>query len=189
MIVRQGVVARRGGQQPARIPCTVLVTLGGADRTGLGLRLGRALAEAGLKTTVIQTDRACPKCDNPMLTVLSQCDEDAFITHLLTTGVVVCGGGQTLVESLVLGCPVVPIEMGECHRHMIAFAVANGMMEERIHFTMAAVISKATAAVRGAMPEDRASKQSRGATLFVDGMGAARTADAILRAYAEHSLK
>ncbi len=179
VIVRRAVLARRTGSRPARVPGTVLVTLGGADRTGFGVRAGRWLADAGYRVGVIQSNNALQTVAERGMELISHCDEATFINKLLAAELVVCGGGQTLIESLVLGCNVVPVEMGECHRPMIHFLLEAGFLDERIHFTMAAAQNKLLRAAASATAAAASTRGPGSPAVLIDGEGTRRIVSAI----------
>lgn len=179
VIVRRAVVARRSALPSERIPRSALVTLGGADRTGFGLRVGRWLTEAGYQVSVIQSNETAQPAGERGVEVITHCDETTFISKLLTAELVVCGGGQTLIEALVLGCPVVPIEMGECHRPMIQFLLDAGLLAERIHFTMAAALAKILRAAASATAATASTHGDRSSGALIDGEGTRRIVTAI----------
>jgi spore coat polysaccharide biosynthesis predicted glycosyltransferase SpsG len=151
----------------------VLVATGGADAPGVGGRIARALA-ALLPAAEIRV--AVGPWGRPAAgrVVEVRCT-DGLVDELADADLVVSAGGVTLVEALALGRPTVALALAGNQRRAVAGAVEAGAA------IGATVTAAASAAADLARDHDRRRALFDAARRTVDGLGAARVADEIVR--------
>ncbi|HEX3693119.1 MAG TPA: hypothetical protein VHU13_07225 [Solirubrobacteraceae bacterium] len=180
---REGALVQstdRGAASQRNLPSEgVLVAMGGSDPAGLTVPLSEALARAGIQTNVAlgpgyggtrpRESPALERSDQP----------DAFPSALARAALLVCGYGHTLLEAAHLGVPAISVVFrGEHLPHARAFCCAGtacmlDMSEGARPAELVALVGELLGNERG-----RAEMTGRGREL-VDGLGAARTAEAL----------
>ena len=150
-------------------PETVLVTTGGGDPGGLGERIAVRLGErfAAIRIELVRG----PGFDGeppPGVTAIER--PRSLLEPLRRAGVVVCAGGQTMLEAAAAGTPAVVVEAAPNQRRQIAALAVSGAVlpvsEDEVPSTVERLLGS---------PELRADL-SRRAHEAVDGRGARRIA-------------
>ena len=185
------VPARRAAPRPAR----VLVTLGGADPQSSTMAVveavQRALPEAALDVVIGPLFGPVPDLDRraashpPQLQLHRELDDLAAL--MSTADLAVSGGGQTLYELAATGVPTVALCLADNQEPNIAALAGVSLLSAgRLPESAADGFRTVEEACRqlAADPELRERMSEAGRSL-VDGRGAARVADVIVRA-AEH---
>jgi UDP-2,4-diacetamido-2,4,6-trideoxy-beta-L-altropyranose hydrolase len=168
----------------------VLITVGGGDPTGLTLPLtrcvARALPDATLDVVIgpwfghaDALREAVASMDAHVVLHEAPADMRAL---MLTADVAVSGGGQTTYELAATGTPTVGIRLADNQRlNLDALADAGALVpagdveDPELESTLAAALTSI------AKDPDRRAEMSRRARALVDGHGAARVAQEILR--------
>jgi spore coat polysaccharide biosynthesis predicted glycosyltransferase SpsG len=156
-------------------PCAgrVLVTMGGADASGIGTRIAAMLvaAEPWMHVRLVLGPWGARTVPRHIVAVEAP---DGLEQELAAADVVVTAGGVTLLESLALGRPTVVIETAP-NQH------ANVVAAENMSAAVVAAAADAADAVR-ALAHDEVRRQSlhESARALVDFEGAARVADVIV---------
>jgi spore coat polysaccharide biosynthesis predicted glycosyltransferase SpsG len=154
-------------RDPAR---RVLVTTGGGDIDGLAGRLVAGLAEHCPPETEIELIWGPGFSGEPPPGVTLLERPRSLRDALLGADVVVCTGGQTMLEAAATGAPIVAVEAVPNQRFQIsALRDAKGIFEANEH------VAPVVAATMIDMEEVR-QKCSRKARKAVDGRGALRIA-------------
>lgn len=158
-------------------PRCVLVTLGGASGAGdLALHIAESIAihAPGIEVRVAGSPSTPP---SPRVAVLPHAA--GIAAELASADIVVTAGGVTLLEALTLGRPVVAVETAPNQRDNLDGVAAAG----------AALLASPTnaAEVVCELLGDRARREALGGAGagLIDGSGANRVADAIVRLHSD----
>jgi len=155
----------------------VLVTTGGGATGALGASLAGVLVTRDIAANVRvvvdadATDRLVP----PATAIPPQ---DSLIDELREADLAVCGGGQTSLEAAALGIPTVALVLADNQRgqaSQLAAAGASRVIDPPDPFAAATAVAELLDAAA------RRIEMARAARRAVDGRGAARVAEAILR--------
>ena len=154
----------------------VLVTTGAADADGIGARIAAALvadvgaARPGMEIRLVVGPWGSPDVPDGVTAVHAP---GGLARELAAASVVVSAGGVALLESCLLGRPIVALALAENQRQAV-----SGL--EREGAVMVATPESAAGAV-AALVDDRSRRValSDSARSVIDGKGAARVADTL----------
>lgn len=168
---------------PATEPQRVVVSLGGTDTDGHGARVAAAIARSSRGVDVIHAPGPWSTVQ-PAVGVEVRARDDRLLPLLGSASVVVCAGGVTMLESMMVGRPTVAVETALNQRRAI-----QGAVEARA--VVSADVHSPDSACRAALsilsdPQLGRDLSVRGQEL-VDGRGAERVAAAIDEVIARHT--
>lgn len=175
-----GVAYALVGPAPASLPDNgnglVLITTGGGDDGGTGARVAEALhvARADLEMRLVVGPWAERRTPRGVTTV--ECP-DGLWDELARADVVVTAGGVTMIEACLLGRATVAIALADNQRRAVQGGVAFGAV-------VAAPADRPDEIARAALSllDDSAGRRAQGerASLWIDGQGPRRVAEALL---------
>ena len=148
----------------------VLVTTGGGDPGGIGAAIAQAVADQlpDAHVTLVRGPHApAPQIDG--IEVLEA--PDSLYEHQLSADLVICGGGQTMLEAAACGTPCLTLVLAENQREQALSLGASG----GVVLVDPATVEGVLAATRDLDPAFR-HELSRRAQDAVDGYGALRIA-------------
>jgi UDP-2,4-diacetamido-2,4,6-trideoxy-beta-L-altropyranose hydrolase len=169
----------------------VLVTVGGEDVHGLlegFMTLAAAVCERARIVGVVGAALAATGGDRAAASRPSdRCEVKYgpadYADLVCEADVIVCGGGQSLIEAVAAGTPAAAVLLGDDQRPQRAAVIAAGAAVDGGDWRLAA--RERDARLRDALallrPADRRAWLSARGRSLVDGLGAERIADAILR--------
>jgi len=157
---------------------SVLVTTGAGDHGGMGIELAR-----GILTQLPETDVTLVRGTNapavPEDGVRLLEAPASLFEHQLVADLVICGGGQTMLETAACGTPCIALVLAQNQRGQTLRLASSGAIVAVDPADLAGTL----AAIR-ALDRDVRRKLSRDAQQTVDGCGALRIAfhiEALLR--------
>jgi spore coat polysaccharide biosynthesis predicted glycosyltransferase SpsG len=162
----------------SRALSSVLVTTGAGDRGGMGIEFARGLFARLPDTNVtLVCGPSAPALAADGLRLLAA--PESLFEHQLIADLVICGGGQTMLETAACGTPCIALVLAENQRGQALRLASSGAVVA----VDPADLEGALAAV-GALDGDARRELSRRAQQAVDGYGALRIAfhiEALLR--------
>jgi spore coat polysaccharide biosynthesis predicted glycosyltransferase SpsG len=171
---------------------TVVVTLGGEDVHGLLGPCMRMAAGRHERARIIGIAGSPRDLEAPGLSVRQERCEvrhapPDYADLVRAADVIVCGGGQTLVEAAAAGTPAVAIVLGDDQRPQRAAVIAAGAALDGGDWRLPP--GERDARLRHALdllgPADARARLSECGSALVDGRGAQRLAEGILQAWQE----
>lgn len=144
----------------------VLVTTGGGDPGGTGRALA-ATARDALPRAKVQLVVG-PHAEHEPLEGVEPLRANPLVDALLRADVVVCGGGQTMLEAAACGTPCVALVLAENQRAQATALASEGAVELADVDTLGSAI--------GRLDHERRRALSERAQASVDGYGALRVA-------------
>jgi spore coat polysaccharide biosynthesis predicted glycosyltransferase SpsG len=149
---------------------SVLVTTGGGDPDGIGAEVARAIAShiREVRVTLVR-GRDAPTSSVGGVRLLDA--PESLFEEQLAADLVICGGGQTMLESAACGTPCISLVLAENQREQALRLASTGA----VVFVDPPDVNGVLAAVRavGAAGRDELSRRAQDA---VDGNGALRIA-------------
>jgi spore coat polysaccharide biosynthesis predicted glycosyltransferase SpsG len=154
----------------------VLVTTGGGDHTGTGPSLANRLAKAlpSAAVTLVRGPYAPPP--DVLAGIRVAVAPDSLFDLLVEADLVVSAAGQTMLEALAVGTPCIALVTADNQARQADELRSSGAL------TVAGSVERAVTASRHLAADLGARRaQVRAGLAAVDGLGAMRTASAILR--------